>query len=123
MTVRSRVPLSRMGSSAVQRHWGICLNLLHALVLQAVSMRKHLELNRKDKDGKFRLILVESRIHRLARYYRVRRALCHATEARVHPATQSLVSCVQLSGEGSSACWLISILSQSSISGLVIDMP
>lgn len=46
-------------------------NLRHRL-LQAVSMRKHLELNRKDKDGKFRLILVESRIHRLARYYRVR---------------------------------------------------
>jgi hypothetical protein len=36
-----------------------------------VSMRKHLEQNRKDKDGKFRLILVESRIHRLARYYKV----------------------------------------------------
>ena len=26
--------------------------------------------NRKDKDSKFRLILIESRIHRLARYYR-----------------------------------------------------
>jgi hypothetical protein len=49
-------------------------------VLQAVSMRKHLELNRKDKDGKFRLILVESRIHRLARYYRVRPAVCHADQ-------------------------------------------
>ena len=34
-------------------------------------MRKHLEVNRKDKDTKFRLILVESRIHRLARYYKV----------------------------------------------------
>ena len=34
-------------------------------------MRKHLELFRKDRDGKFRLILVESRIHRLARYYKV----------------------------------------------------
>lgn len=33
-------------------------------------MRKHLERNRKDKDSKFRLILVESRIHRLARYYK-----------------------------------------------------
>lgn len=40
-----------------------------------VSMRKHLELFRKDRDGKFRLILVESRIHRLARYYKVSR--CH----------------------------------------------
>ena len=45
---------------------------LYHLIKKAVSMRKHLELNRKDKDGKFRLILVESRIHRLARYYKVR---------------------------------------------------
>ena len=37
-------------------------------------MRKHLEVNRKDKDTKFRLILVESRIHRLARYYKVPRS-------------------------------------------------
>ncbi len=29
-------------------------------------MRKHLERNRKDKDSKFRLILIESRIHRYA---------------------------------------------------------
>ncbi|KAF1876521.1 hypothetical protein Lal_00021235 [Lupinus albus] len=36
---------------------------------KAVSIRKHLERNRKDKDSKFRLILVESRIHCLARYY------------------------------------------------------
>jgi small subunit ribosomal protein S13e len=33
-------------------------------------MRKHLEKNRKDKDGKYRLIMCESRIHRLARYYK-----------------------------------------------------
>ena len=38
-------------------------------------MRKHLERNTKDKDSKFRLILVESRIHRLARYYRRVKAL------------------------------------------------
>ena len=42
------------------------------MIKKAVVMRKHLEVNRKDKDGKFRLILVESRIHRLARYYKVR---------------------------------------------------
>ncbi|KAJ2897063.1 40S ribosomal protein S13 [Zalerion maritima] len=36
----------------------------------AVSVRKHLDRNRKDKDAKFRLILIESRIHRLARYYK-----------------------------------------------------
>lgn len=55
---------------------------LYHLIKKAVSMRKHLERNRKDKDGKFRLILVESRIHRLARYYKVRTAgsmsSCHA---------------------------------------------
>ena len=44
---------------------------LYHLIKKAVSMRKHLEANRKDRDGKFRLILVESRIHRLARYYKV----------------------------------------------------
>jgi small subunit ribosomal protein S13e len=43
---------------------------LYHLIKKAVSIRKHLERNRKDKDSKFHLILVESRIHRLARYYR-----------------------------------------------------
>jgi small subunit ribosomal protein S13e len=43
---------------------------LYNLIKKAVSIRKHLEKNRKDKDSKFRLILVESRIHRLTRYYR-----------------------------------------------------
>lgn len=43
---------------------------LYFLVKRAVSVRRHLERNRQDKDSKFRLILVESRIHRLARYYR-----------------------------------------------------
>nr|CAB3265749.1 40S ribosomal protein S13 [Phallusia mammillata] len=48
-------------------------------------MRKHLERNRKvvwrvmlastDTDSKFRLILVESRIHRLARYYKSKAVL------------------------------------------------
>jgi len=48
---------------------------LYFLIKKAVSMRKHLERNRKDKDGKFRLILIESRIHRLARYYKKARKL------------------------------------------------
>lgn len=43
---------------------------LYHLIKKAVQMRKHLEKNRKDKDSKFRLILVESRIHRLARYFK-----------------------------------------------------
>ncbi|THU84828.1 hypothetical protein K435DRAFT_927079 [Dendrothele bispora CBS 962.96] len=37
--------------------------------LAPLAVRKHLEIDREDKDSKFRLILVESRIHRLARYY------------------------------------------------------
>lgn len=48
---------------------------LYYLIKKAVSIRKHLERNRKDRDSKFRLILVESKIHRLARYYKKRKAL------------------------------------------------
>ena len=44
---------------------------LYMLIKKAVSVRKHMERNRSDKDSKFRLILIESRIHRLARYYRM----------------------------------------------------
>lgn len=40
------------------------------ILSQAVAVRRHLERNRKDKDSKFRLILIESRIHRLSRYYK-----------------------------------------------------
>ncbi|BBN05175.1 hypothetical protein Mp_3g10940 [Marchantia polymorpha subsp. ruderalis] len=43
---------------------------LYHLIKKAVAVRKHLERNRKDKDSKFRLILIESRVHRLARYYK-----------------------------------------------------
>lgn len=48
---------------------------LYCLIKKAVSIRKHLERNRPDKDSKFRLILIESKIHRLARYYRRTRQL------------------------------------------------
>lgn len=48
---------------------------LYHLIKKAVNIRRHLEKNRKDTDSKFRLILVESRIHRLARYYKVKKAL------------------------------------------------
>ncbi|CAG8466081.1 2801_t:CDS:2 [Paraglomus brasilianum] len=44
---------------------------LYHLIKKAVAVRKHLERNRKDKDAKFRLILIESRIHRLSRYYKL----------------------------------------------------
>ncbi|PKU64847.1 40S ribosomal protein S13 [Dendrobium catenatum] len=40
------------------------------LIKKAVNIRKHLERNRKDKDSKVWLILVESRIHCLACYYK-----------------------------------------------------
>lgn len=43
---------------------------LYHLIKKAVAVRKHLERFRKDKDSKFRLILIESRIHRLTRYYK-----------------------------------------------------
>jgi len=43
---------------------------LYFLIKKAVTVRKHLERNRRDTDSKYRLILIESRIHRLARYYK-----------------------------------------------------
>ena len=48
---------------------------LYHLIKKAVNIRKHLEKGRSDQDAKFRLILTESRIHRLARYYRNVKAL------------------------------------------------
>ena len=48
---------------------------LYHLIKKAVAVLKHLERNRKDKDAKFCLILIESRIHRLARYYKTKRVL------------------------------------------------
>uniref|UniRef100_A0A7R9VM67 Small ribosomal subunit protein uS15 N-terminal domain-containing protein n=1 Tax=Chlamydomonas euryale TaxID=1486919 RepID=A0A7R9VM67_9CHLO len=43
---------------------------LYFMIKKAVSQRKHLEGNRADRDAKIHLVLVESRIHRLARYYK-----------------------------------------------------
>eukprot|EP01053_Blabericola_migrator_P006021 Blabericola_migrator_1__6020@NODE_3031_length_2100_cov_191_879488_g575_i1_p3_GENE_NODE_3031_length_2100_cov_191_879488_g575_i1NODE_3031_length_2100_cov_191_879488_g575_i1_p3_ORF_typecomplete_len152_score21_61Ribosomal_S13_N/PF08069_12/1_4e28Ribosomal_S13_N/PF08069_12/2_1e03Ribosomal_S15/PF00312_22/1_7e17Recombinase/PF07508_13/9_6e03Recombinase/PF07508_13/0_049YflT/PF11181_8/0_093_NODE_3031_length_2100_cov_191_879488_g575_i15721027 len=48
---------------------------LYFLMKKAVSMRKHFDKARSDKDCKFRLGLCESKIHRLARYYRSTRKL------------------------------------------------
>ena len=48
---------------------------LYHMIKKAVNIRKHLERSRKDTDSKFRLILMESRIHRLARYYKSKRVL------------------------------------------------
>ncbi len=44
---------------------------LYSLMKRAVSIRKHIEKNKRDKDSKYRLILVESKIHRLVRYYKL----------------------------------------------------
>ena len=40
------------------------------LIKKAVAMRKHLSRNKKDIGCKFRLIIIESRIQRLSRYYK-----------------------------------------------------
>ncbi|ESO97798.1 hypothetical protein LOTGIDRAFT_181799 [Lottia gigantea] len=48
---------------------------LYHLIKRAVVIRKHLEKSRKDKNAKFRMILIESRIHRLSRYYKTKRVL------------------------------------------------
>lgn len=48
---------------------------IYYLIKKAVNVRKHLERSPHDVDGKYRLILIESRIHRLARYYKGRRLL------------------------------------------------
>ncbi len=44
---------------------------LYCLMKRAVSIRKHIEKNKRDRDSKYRLILVESKIHRLVRYYKL----------------------------------------------------
>ena len=43
---------------------------LYMLIKKAVSMRKHLKRSKSDISCKFNLIIVESRIHRLSRYYK-----------------------------------------------------
>ena len=48
---------------------------LYHLMRRAVSVRKHIEKNKRDRDSKFRLILVESKIHRLVRYYKLTKQL------------------------------------------------
>lgn len=48
---------------------------LYHLIKKAVTIRKHLEKNHVDKTSKHRLILTESKIHRLSRYYRTRKTL------------------------------------------------
>ena len=79
VTLRDQHGIAQVGSVTgskivrILKGNGLALELpedLFQLIKKAVSIRKHLDRNRRDKDSKFRLILVESRIHRLARYYR-----------------------------------------------------
>lgn len=37
---------------------------LYHLMKKAVAIHKHLAVNRKDMDSKFRMVLIEARIHR-----------------------------------------------------------
>ena len=39
---------------------------LYHLIKKAVAIHKHLASNRKDMDSKFRMVLIEARIHRCA---------------------------------------------------------
>ena len=48
---------------------------LYHLMKRAVSVRRHIEKNKSDKSSKYRLILVESKIHRLVRYYKLTKQL------------------------------------------------
>ncbi|KAJ3595827.1 hypothetical protein NHX12_002241 [Muraenolepis orangiensis] len=45
------------------------------VLLERSPVNGHQQPRKRDRDAKFRLILVESRIHRLARYYKVKRVL------------------------------------------------
>ncbi|KZV63941.1 hypothetical protein PENSPDRAFT_691219 [Peniophora sp. CONT] len=75
-------------------------DLLH-LVKKAVAVRKHLETNRKDKDSKFRLILIESRIYRLARYYRTKQQIPPSFNVQVRLASTLIAQAPsRASGQG-----------------------
>ncbi|KAF9619025.1 hypothetical protein IFM89_004369 [Coptis chinensis] len=69
LVVRSCVFSRPTGYSLIGLTHEIPEDLYH-LIKKVAAIHKHLERNRKDKDNKFRLIFVESRIHRLARYYK-----------------------------------------------------
>mgnify|MGYP000589356236 CR=1 FL=1 len=38
---------------------------LYSIMRKAVQVRKHIEKNNRDRDSKYRLILIESKIHNL----------------------------------------------------------
>lgn len=43
---------------------------LNSLIEKSNSIRSHLVAHKKDSDAKYRLILINSRLHRLIRYYK-----------------------------------------------------
>eukprot|EP01013_Petalomonas_cantuscygni_P022126 TRINITY_DN4220_c0_g2_i1.p3 TRINITY_DN4220_c0_g2~~TRINITY_DN4220_c0_g2_i1.p3 ORF type:complete len:152 (-),score=38.91 TRINITY_DN4220_c0_g2_i1:954-1409(-) len=62
----------------ILKHEGLAPTIpedLYHLIKKAVSTQKHLSTSRRDYDAKYHLVLIESRIHRLARYYRRTRML------------------------------------------------
>ncbi|CAG8797184.1 26114_t:CDS:2, partial [Gigaspora rosea] len=72
---------------------------LYHLIKKAIAIRKHLERNRSDKNSKFPLILIESKIHRLARFYKTTgqlspdwkyKASSEITEANYRPIDKDL---------------------------------
>lgn len=48
---------------------------LYHLIKKAVSVHNHLDKNRKDFDAKYRLRLIEARIHRLSRHFKAAKSL------------------------------------------------
>ena len=60
------------------------------LIRKALSLRKHLETNKKDIHNKRSLHLVESKIHRLGKYYRSKGKL--AANWRYNPETAKLLN-------------------------------
>ncbi|GIQ88280.1 ribosomal protein S15P [Kipferlia bialata] len=65
---------------------------LYSLIKNAVALRKHLSTNKRDVDAKHRLILMESRIHRLARYYRKTRRVAPTFAYKATTASALLAS-------------------------------
>lgn len=59
--------------SHILRNEGLAPKLpedLYFLIKRAVEMRKHLERNSADTSTRYHIILVESRIYRIIRYYK-----------------------------------------------------
>jgi ribosomal protein S15P/S13E len=64
---------------------------LYCLIKKATNLRKHFDRSKCDIDGKYRLILLESRFHRLAGYSKVKRILS-LKKKRI---TESILMCQQ----------------------------